>query len=378
MASPLPEPFELVDVLGDGEVLTCLAEFKGSEVLVHVLPADPAERDRLITRINRLPRNPDFLDRLDHQGHSLIVTRHKPELESFEAWLDEHSPEAVGPGAPAADEPGEMTRLVLSIKEAVEEDDAEEEDESATRVMESFHMDVDLDEDESEDPKSEEAKSEETDEGATQVMESFHVPAEPEPPSEAAPEESPEESPDEDRSTRVMESFEAFTAPGAGGEEEDDDATRAMPAPDRDRPDRDTVERPAQQKTEPAFQPPAAFSREVTQEREKPAEEDPKAGEGEKRKTQLFLSATPPGTPAASSSAGASGSAPREPAASGSGSAASEGRAGSGGGGSDSDKTAVKRKPTLEPASTGPDPRLVGAILLAVALVVAVVVVFLG
>lgn len=131
MASPLPEPFELVDILGDGEIMTCLARVRGDQVLVHVLPADPAASDRVIQRINRLPRNPDFLDRIDHSGHSLIVTRHRPEMEDFEGWLDEHSPEdpEAGTEPPARAGPGEMTQLVLSIKKAVAEEEVEEETE---------------------------------------------------------------------------------------------------------------------------------------------------------------------------------------------------------------------------------------------------------
>lgn len=117
MASPLPEPYHLEDVLTDGVVLTCLADVRGEKVLVHVLPADTGAREKVLSRLARAPRNPNFLDRLDHEGHALIVTRRTEEMENFEAWLDEVAPERVDHDEGDAT-PSGPTRLVLDIRAA--------------------------------------------------------------------------------------------------------------------------------------------------------------------------------------------------------------------------------------------------------------------
>lgn len=131
MASPLPEPFRLVAIRGEGAVLTCLAERDGDEVLVHVLPAEPAARDRVI---RHLDGTPDLLDRLDYRGHALVVTPSRPELEDLDGWLRERAPEEPERSSGTREDPSEPSALVAHIKEAVQE----REDPAATRAFQSF------------------------------------------------------------------------------------------------------------------------------------------------------------------------------------------------------------------------------------------------
>ena len=310
MASPLPEPFELVDILGDGEILTCRAELRGDEVLVHVLPADPAGRDRIFARIARLPRSPFFLDRIEHQGHSLVVTTSRPELEDFEGYLDRMAPEA---GAEEEPEPsrGEATRLVLNIRAHVKEEGAgaDTSEEAASDATEPV-------------PEARPAEAPADGESPTVELPAMGSPPDEAPRPDPADRPTPPMTPgmlgvpdawstdeqDEDQvatggHAAMRADGEADTPPAGsarppGDRGRADDAPTLEPAPAPELPD-DDQPRPQLQPMPPEAPPREATSKPASDPPTRKPEPAPAAEsppeEKPRRRTQLFLSAVPPG-----------------------------------------------------------------------------------